>query len=75
MTRALLVVGHTLRSASEEMGVSYQHLANVARGRTHPRPEVIKGFEQLTGKPLKDFVSDWALAKPYDANCATKGVD
>lgn len=72
VTAELKKVGHTLVSAADAMGVPYQHLANVARGRTHARQEVIDGFLELTGKPLKGFVCSWVLSKPYNPVNASK---
>ena len=72
MTAELRKAGYSLVDAAEEFGVPYQHLANVARNRTHARQEVIDGFKELTGKRLAKYVAPWVVAKPYQPAQSTK---
>ncbi|MFC5947087.1 helix-turn-helix domain-containing protein [Pseudonocardia lutea] len=65
LTAELKKAGYNLKAAAQEMGVGYQHLVNVARGRTHASQPVIDGFERLTGKPISEFVSGWVLVAPF----------
>jgi lambda repressor-like predicted transcriptional regulator len=66
VTARLAEVGLTLGDAAERFGVSYQHMANVARCRTHPSDKVIAGFAEVTGEPLSSYVPEWVLSRPYD---------
>lgn len=57
--------GRTVAAVARVVGVDVDHLRNVLKGKTRPRPELVEGLAQLLNRPATELFTAPSLAQPF----------